>query len=444
MKSIRTYLLLALLAIITLVTFLSLLHGYQSSIAKAQILFDERLLNMAEVIAIANQDTEPRHKITTEYSPTVFFQIWTKDQQLISHSDNAPQTDVTAFSQSNYYKDVNFNGYRWRLFSLKDHALDRWIVTGERVDIRYTLAENVVLASIIPIVLAIPLAGIIIWWAIALGLRPLRVLTQQLDNKQADDLSPILMDKIPDELSSLVNTTNALFERLNAAFLREQQFSADAAHELRTPISALKLQAYNLENNSNINDLQIKPLVKGIDRMGLVIEQILSLYRHSPDQAMLQLAQSNLYAISQHVIVTEYDQIAAKQQTISLHGDEQSTILGNEFALETLLQNLITNARKYTPEKSEIRVTVQQKETTICLVVEDSGTGIPVAEYDRVFKRFYRVDGDQHDSGIIGCGLGLAIVQHIANIHNARISLGQSEQLGGLKVTVEFPIVNNS
>ncbi|PHS69042.1 MAG: sensor histidine kinase [Methylophaga sp.] len=438
MKSIRTYLLLALLAIITLVTFVSLLHGYQSSITKAQQLFDERLRNLAEIIANVNQDIQPRTTGMPEHSSTVFFQIWSNDLTLLAHSNNVPNQLLSDLDDMKY-NHVNFKGYRWRIFTLKDHHLDRWIITGEREDIRYGLAENIVTASIIPIVLAIPVAGLIIWWAIGLGLKPLRGLSVQLNNKQADDLSPIAIENLPVELTQLVITTNALLKRLNAAFVREQQFSADAAHELRTPISALKVQLHNLQNNDHINEQEIQPLADGIERIGLVIEQVLSLYRHSPDQAMHKQSDVDIAIIAQQIIASDYEKIATRHQQISLVSDDHCLLKGNAFALETLLHNLITNASKYTPEQGEIALMIENTDTGVRLIIEDSGPGINETEYDRVFKRFYRVDGDQHSSGTTGCGLGLAIVQHIVDLHSAQIKLQRSSTLGGLKVVVDFP-----
>lgn len=438
MKSIRTYLLLALLAIITLVTFVSLLHGYQSSIAKAQQLFDERLRNLSEIIANANQDIQPRIAATSNHSSTVFFQIWSDDLTLLVHSNNAPD-DLLFNIDEEPYKYTNFNGYRWRTFILKDRHLNRWIVTGERDDIRYGLAEKIVTASIIPIVLAIPVAGFIIWWAIGLGLKPLRELSAQLNDKQADDLSPLKMNELPVELTQLVSTTNALFQRLHAAFTREQQFSADAAHELRTPISTLKVQIHNLQKSEHIDNEKLQPLADGIERMGQVIEQILSLYRHSPDQAMLKQNTIDLDIIAQQAIANDYEKIAARHQQISLISDAHYQLNGNAFALETLLHNLITNASKYTPEQGEIEITIKRTALGIQLVVEDSGPGINEEEYGRVFERFYRIDGDRHSSGTVGCGLGLAIVRHIAELHNAEIKLEHSTKLGGLKVIIDFP-----
>jgi len=440
MKSIRTYLLLALLAIITLVTFVSLLQGYQSSISKAHQLFDERLQNMAEVIAIANQSSQPQSTSNDIHSPSVFFQIWQDDSTLLARSNNAPDTLLTAFDSITGFKDINFASYRWRTFTLRDKALQRWIITAERTDIRYSLAENVVLASIVPIVLAIPIAAFIIWIAIGLGLKPLRDLATQLSRKQADDLSPVLLKDTPDELSQLVTTTNELLMRLNTAFTREQQFSADAAHELRTPISILKVQLHNLQAD-NKNKLALQPLANGIDRMGQVIEQILSLYRHSPDQALLKQEQLDLAAIVQQVIAEQYDLIVQKNQKISLSNKSECLVKGDQFALETLVQNLIVNASKYTPHNGEILVSINSINNNVNLIVEDSGPGIDESQYDRVFERFYRIHGDRHDSNSLGCGLGLAIVKHIVLVHNADISLDTSSSLGGLKVDVLFPLI---
>jgi two-component system, OmpR family, sensor histidine kinase QseC len=441
MKSIRIYLLLALIAIITLVTFVSLLQGYQNSIAKAQQLFDERLQSTASMIANADQDLHSHNAGTEQLPSSVFFQILSDDFLVLAHSSNVmtPLLSADNDEATPGFKEINFSGYRWRVYILKDDNLNRWVVTGERSDIRYILAEKVVTASIIPIVLAIPVAAFIIWFAIGVGLKPLRELTGQLNNKQADDLSPVLMVDTPEELTSLVTTTNALLQRLNDAFIREQQFSADAAHELRTPISILKVQLHNLQNNEQISEAALLPLASGIERMGLVIEQILSLYRYSPEQALSKRTDVDLSGITQSIIVKSYGQIASKQQKISLIGNEKYLVKGNQFALETLLQNLITNASRYTPEQGEIQLTLNDSATGVSLIVEDSGPGIPQAQYERVFERFYRVDGDRHDSGNIGCGLGLAIVKHIVDLHSAKISLHPSITLGGLKVTIDFP-----
>jgi two-component system, OmpR family, sensor histidine kinase QseC len=439
MKSIRTYLLLALLATITAVTFLSLLQGYHSSLAKTDALFDERLENLASIIVHANHDTSPRVERFMSLEPTVFFQIWSKDKTLIARSSNAPSEKVYAAAFSTGFHDVNFDAFRWRTFVLKDVLLDRWVITGERIDLRYEIADNIVLSAIMPTVLAIPIAALIIWFAIGYGLKPLKELTEQLNDKQATDLSPVVMNNTPVEINQLLLTTNDLLLRLNAAFLREQQFSADAAHELRTPISALKVQVHNFIKRSASSDDELASLKQGVERMEHVVEQVLALYRHSPDQAMQQMGTVDLHKIAQTVLANEFSQIDAKQQGISLLGDECALIHGNQFALESLLQNLILNACKYTPTQGSIIVRLLVNERQVYLSVEDSGPGVARKDHERIFERFYRVDGDQHASGTLGCGLGLAIVKHIATMHRANISLDSSDTLGGLKITLQFP-----
>lgn len=437
MKSIRLYLLLALLATITLVNFVALLHGYQSSMQKAQRLFDSRLESTARLIASANSKQSVQQGIAEQQTPYTYFQIWDQEQKiLLTRSRNAPEFITGTLSEG--FHDVNYASYRWRNYVYLDQHLNRWVVVAERIDIRYILAEEVVLESLLPIVIAIPVAAIIIWLAVGIGLKPLRQFADQVRHKRADDLSPIELDKVPSELTTVVNNTNALLRRLDDAFDREQRFASDAAHELRTPISVLKVHLHNLRQRLGEQDEDINLLAAGIERMGHLIEQILALYRTSPDQAAVKFEAVDLYKLVQNVIAAEYVQFEDKQQQIELDGDSQM-LHGNRFALETLVLNLLSNANKYTPLSGRIHASVMRTAKGIELSVEDSGPGIPAAQYDRVFERFYRLQGDQHNSGVVGCGLGLTIVKHIADLHHAEIELGPSSLGQGLRVTVTFP-----
>ncbi|MCX4186847.1 sensor histidine kinase [Methylophaga sp. OBS4] len=437
MKSIRLYLLLALLATITLVNFVSLLHGYQSSMEKAQQLFDSRLESTARLIASANSEQVEQHRIAEQQTPYTYFQIWgSGGRQLLTRSRNAPEQITGELEQG--FHDINHASYRWRNFVYRDQYLNRWIVVAERIDVRYTLAEEVVLESLLPIVMAIPVSALIIWIAVGIGLKPLRDFAEQIRRKRADDLSPIELKRIPKELTTVVHNTNALLLRLDEAFEREQRFSADAAHELRTPISVLKVHLHNLRTRLGNQDEDLNLLREGVERMGHLIEQILALYRTSPDQAAVKFEAVDLYSLAQNLIARDFDNFERKQQTIELEG-EHTVINANAFALETLLHNLLTNANKYTPAGGQICVAVKTKPAGCLLSVEDSGPGIPAQQHQRVFERFYRLHGDQHFSGVIGCGLGLTIVKHIVDLHQGQIELGQSRFEHGLKVTVYFP-----
>lgn len=438
MKSIRLYLLLAVIATITLVNFVSLLHGYQSSMAQAQQLFDARLQSMAMLIASANQSLNVSPIHSEQETQNVYYQIWKDNGQLISRSSNAPEVKLLELSAG--FHDVNYVSYRWRSYVFKDTVLNRWIVTAERSDIRYGLAEQVIVESVYSIVLGMPVVAIIIWLVVGMGLRPLHALAEQLNKKQLEDLSPVVIDYSPIELKQVVQTTNSLFKRLEGAFQREQRFSADAAHELRTPVSGLKVHLHNLKENIGNENQDLNMLSQSVDRIEHLIEQILDLHRCPPDQAAVEFKQIDLHALAKNSMANNYQKFETKHQTIVLNG-MTCFISGYNFALETLLQNLLANASKYTPDGGELVVDVSATDSGVRLTVEDSGVGIPSDYYQRVFERFYRLHGDKHDSNVIGCGLGLAIVKHIVDMHSATIFLGASQFESGLKVTIDFPKV---
>ncbi len=436
MISIRFYLVAAILACITLINFLSALHGYRSSMSAADRLFDQQLTEMARMLALARQKRIERGFPGVVDGDFSAFQIWTDDGVIIARSPNVPLTAIAPLETG--YHDRNFGGYRWRIFVHYDSSVREWTIIGERSDTRYGLAEKVILESILPTVLALPIVALMIWGIVGLGLKPLRKLTGQLRSKEADDLTPITMDAFPDELKPLLESTNGLLTRLEASFLREKRFAADAAHELRTPISALKVHLYNLEAEWTGQAAGLLPLKKGIDRMSHLVEQILALHRSTPDQFMAKFEDIELFELTRKVIASVYDQFDEKHQKIELNG-EPAMLTGDRFALETLLQNLLANACKYSRQGGEINVTIDAVSSWIQLQIEDSGPGIPKDRYQRVFERFYRLNGDQHDSGTLGCGLGLAIVKDIAQLHGASIKLAPSRFKSGLSVTLWFP-----
>lgn len=436
MKSIRLYLLLILVATLILVMFVSLLKGYQSSIETAQGLFDERLINTAELIAsahVAQTTADSSQRPTSDY---LFFQIWDANGQLLTRSDTAPHTALSRFEQGFY--DVNFNGFRWHNYVYPDPLFQRWIVVGERSDVRSSMAEDIVLATILPAFFGIVIAAILIWWLIGTGLKPLKNLSRQLASKQADDLRPIELAPLPSEMSQLVKIINQLFWRLDQSFQREQRFAADAAHELRTPISALQIHLHNLRQTYDDNTEDWQLMQAAVDRMGHLVNQILMLYRTAPEQIAAKAESIDLYKLTSDVIARDYQQFEKRQQHIELIG-ESVIMQGHMFALETLLQNLLNNASKYAPTKGHIVIHVHPTEKGVRLTVEDDGPGIPPDQYERIFDRFYRYQNENSDLQLPGCGLGLAIVRHIIEMHHADIKLTQSTFESGLKVVIDFP-----
>lgn len=436
MKSIRLYLLMILVATLILVMFVSLLKGYQSSIETAQGLFDERLVNTAELIAsahVAQTTSDSAQRPTSDY---LFFQIWDANGQLLTRSDTAPHIALSRFEKGFY--DVNFNGFRWHNYVYPDPLSERWIIVGERSDVRSSMAEDIVLATILPAFFGIVIAAILIWWLIGTGLKPLKNLSRQLASKQADDLRPIELADLPKEMNQLVKIINQLFWRLDQSFQREQRFAADAAHELRTPISALQIHLHNLRKNYGDNSEDWQVMQAAVNRMSHLVNQILMLYRTAPEQIAKKAESIDLYKLASDVIARDYQQFEKRQQHIELIG-KSATIYGHFFALETLLQNLLSNASKYAPTKGHIVIHVHPTEKGVRLTVEDDGPGIPPDQYERIFDRFYRYQNEKSDLQLPGCGLGLAIVQHIIEMHHAEIKLSNSTFASGLKVVIDFP-----
>lgn len=434
--SIRRYLTAILLSVITLVTFLAALQGYKSSMTKAEVIFDNELISLANTFTSQTKGSESNQH--DAHTTAFIYQIWQKDQLIVSSNSQLTQA-IARFE--NEFSEHNLLSQRWRTYSYYFEPKARWILVAQPLNRRFELAEEMILAAVTPLILSIPILAIIIYFLINSGLRPLRNLSDNLRAKKINDLTAIHPDKEVKELKPVIDTLNQLFTRLDAAFIREKQFASDAAHELRTPLSVLKINTHNLTkelSSSGIKSESIEDLELGIERMGHVVEQILLLNRTNPKQYRGNFTKLNLKQVCQKMIANIYPQIDEKKQDIELTG-ENITIRGDEFSLSTLVQNLISNANRYSPRQGNILVSLKTIDNLVLLTVEDSGIGIEPAEYSRVFERFYRVDGDRHTSKQSGCGLGLSISSHIAQLHEATFTLAKSQVLGGLSITVVFP-----
>jgi two-component system sensor histidine kinase QseC len=400
---------------------------------EADRLFDGQLLDTAKLVA--NSYDENTVNISG-YDGSFAIQVWQPDM-LLGSSPNASSTLMAPLIPGFDY--TNFGGYRWRTVVYFDTGKEYWVVAAERTDLRYTLAENVVLESIFPVLLGLPLVGLLIWLIIGQGLRPLRRLADELDNKRPEDLSPLAFKSSSQELQRIVLSSNKLLGRLKRSLLRERQFASDAAHELRTPISTLKVQLHNISEELPDDNQNVRELAVTTERLRHIVEQILDLYRSSPDQYHASLTSIDLTGLVQEVLAQEYPSFDAKNQKLEFQGEE-CFLQGDRFALATLLLNLLSNANKYTPDNGQINVSTRASGAQVILTIEDSGPGIPEQQRETIFDRFYRVGGDRHQSGVPGCGLGLAIVKHIVEAHDASISVSNSRFATGAAFQVSFPM----
>ena len=432
MKSIRLYLILALISSVCLANFTAAYHGYGESLRAGYRLLDQQLIEMA-------QSLEQLNAAGSALPPRLFgegrlYQIRDGDRS-IAQSANAP--DQLLGGETAGYSFASHAGLRWRLYTLLD-VRGHVIVTGQRVDVYSRLIEQMVLESILPVIWVVPAIALLVWIIVGLGLKPLRRLAQTLEVRSAGELAALAGDGYPKELSVVVASINQLLQRLSEAFAREQRFAADAAHELRTPLAAVKIDLHNLARDRKIPSEDLVALERSVDRMTHSIEQILSLYRLVPDGRRGASTRCNLRELAQRAIVEVYPLCAAKAQNIELEAPD-IYIEGNEFALLALLRNLVDNASKYTPSGGEIRVAIVADTQAAIITVDDSGPGIAADERQRVFDRFYRVGGDRHASNVVGSGLGLSIVEHVVRLHGGEVTLESAPQLGGLRVRLVLP-----
>jgi two-component system sensor histidine kinase QseC len=433
MNSIRATLVVMLLAAFTLVSFLAALNGYLSSMSEAESLLDKQLQYSSDIL-VATAGGEAPDMTALPRSGEFAFQVW-RNGILLLRSPGATPEPIGALEPGFSY--ANFGGYRWRTLA-RQAQQDTWYIVAERADLRNAVAEKVVLESVLPLMLWLPVSALLVWLVVGLGLRPLRDLSQQINLRRSDDLQPIRQDSPPAELVQLIDSTNALLARLAAAFEREKHFASHAAHELRTPLSALKVHLHNLAQELPRENPALVHANAGVERMHHLVEQILDLNRTNPEIIKANFHSLDLHALAQRVTASAWPGFAARDQALSLSG-EAVWMAGDEVMLETLLDNLLVNAGKYTPAGGEVQVFAGGCGDVVRLQVEDSGPGIPAAERKLVFKRFYRAAADGN-SALPGSGLGLAIVQHIVQLHNATIRLGESSLGNGLAVTIDFPL----
>ncbi len=365
----------------------------------------------------------------TQGSTQLLYQIW-QAGELLSGSDEL-NLDLSHYQAG--FQTLNIAGQRMRVFVFKTSL--RTVIVVEPIAKRFELAEAVILSAMLPMLWAVPLLALFISFFVKYALAPLTRLSRQLAQRQANDFTAINWQVTDEEIKPVISRLNDLFKRVETAYLRERFFASDAAHELRTPLSSLKINVHNLAAQQGDNQ-ELQAMTQGINRLTNIVEQMLILGRTQPEQWQKQFKEQSLLGISQAVVSQLYDKLAAKNHSISLDGDD-FIINGDEFTLVTLISNLLSNAIKYTPANGQIKITLNQTHRQRIWQIEDSGPGMTDEQKKRIFNRFYRVGGDQHPSGEQGAGLGMAIVQHIIAIYNAQINLTDSA-LGGLKVQVVF------
>ncbi len=431
--SIRARLLLSLLPLFILAEAVIGTVSYRYVLRESHELFDYHLRQMALSLRDQGAVLPPPGPPEEREQFDFVVQIWSADGSKIylSHTRSRarlPERATLGFA------DVVTEGERWRVYSTL--AGGRVIQVGQPFEVRERIAAAAALRSLTPLLIFAPLVALAIWWLVGHALRPVERIASELRRRDAQRLDPVPEEDLPTEVEPMVRSLNGLLERLGRAFAAQRAFVADAAHELRTPIAALKLQAglVGRARDDGSRGEALRELNAGIDRSAHLIDQLLTLARSEPEARAPAGAEVDLARVAGDAVAEMQPLAAARGSRLGFAAPARAEVLGDPSALHSLVRNLIDNALRHTPGGSAIEVALADEGEAICLSVDDDGPGIPVDERGRVFDRFYgRSAGDD-----AGSGLGLAIVKAVVERHGGQIELAQSAR-GGLRAIVRLP-----
>jgi two-component system OmpR family sensor kinase len=433
MRSLRIRLILLFGAAIVIAGAVQFTTSFRASMQQANKLFDYHMQQMAFALEDSGFESANWHGMADADNESFDFvvQIWTDDGVRVYQSRNfriLPERGALGYS------NVTLENGDWRLYAVQ--TTTRVIQVAQRMEVRRSRAISLALHALWPVLPVSLLLFIAAWWVVTSALAPLNRIGHDLATRNADSLAPVSALGVPKEVSLLIAEINSLLERVEQALQSQQRFVADAAHELRSPLTALKLQVQTLKRakDDTARAQGVSRLMGGVDRASRLVEQLLALARQDP------LAQAFTPTVVQlnnvvELAVSDVTSLAASRD-IEVHVGSLAPheVLGDVDSLRILMRNLLDNAIRYTPEHGRVSIDLVQEDTNVVLVIEDSGSGIPPEERDRIFDRFYRLPGTSPS----GSGLGLAIVKAIAVRHDAQIELGDA-QLGGLAIKLRFP-----
>ena len=430
MKSLRAKLLILLTAAVLTAALVQAVAVFRNAMREADAVFDYHLQQIALSLATGELGLPgfgPRGHAREDLD--YVFQVWAPDGQRIYVS--RPRVELPDQAVLGY-ANVAVNGQNWRVFSMQ--AGGRTIQVAQPLLSRRALALTFALNSVWPMLLIVPLLLLVVAWVVRRSLAPLRALSTELENRAATSFDPLDPGVAMLEMRPVVRAMNGLFARTRQAFDTQQMFVADAAHELRSPLAALKLQLQMLERapDDSTRRVAAQRLDAGIDRATHLVEQLLALAR-ADSGGRETPAPTSVTDAARQALADTLDLAQARGIDAGLEQAEELTVVAPPQGLRMLARNLVDNAVRYSPRGARVDVRVRQQDGKVLLEVDDSGPGIPTADRPRVFDRFYR----RADAPPGGSGLGLAIVRSVAERSHASVELLDSP-LGGLRVRVSF------
>lgn len=405
-------------------------------------LLDGHLAQAAAILVVqqAQEVGEDDHGVGIDapslhhYAPKVAFQVF-HEGKLAMRSANAPLKPMTG-ARDDFkagFDTIQIEGAAWRVFSAYGSESDVEVYVGEEVHSRANILWAVLRSTLLPMAIALPLLALALWWAIHRSVAPMRQLGLTLARRQPNALEPLALEGAPTEIAPMVDALNGLFERIALLIESERRFTADASHELRTPIAAIRTQAQVAlgETNDALRRRALDNTLQGCDRAIRLVDQLLTLSRLEAS-AGPAVEDVDLNKLVRRVVADLAPTAIGKGQVMEFEGSDACHMDGNDTLLTILVRNLLDNAVRYSPHSTRIVVAVQQHHGQVRLTVEDSGPGLNSTDAARLGERFFRVPGSNQS----GSGLGWSIVKRIAAVQRLTLQVERSSTLGGLAVSL--------
>jgi two-component system sensor histidine kinase QseC len=436
--SLKQRLLLLALSTVVVVWLAAAAFTYFDAREEFGEILDAHLAQSAALLVL--QASHDLDEVETEHTPLlhkyslrVAFQVWEGGRVLRLHSANAPGQPLA--DQEDGFSDKLMDGDRWRVYSTWDDSRKNLIQVAERTKEREELSRDIAGNLLKPLWFSLPILAFLLWLAVTRSLRPLDKLTGEVAQREPDNLAPLDAGTAPREVLPLIERLNSLFARIDASIQKERRFTADAAHELRTPVAGIKAQAQVARSASSDSDRTraLDNAIIGCDRAAHLIDQLLTLARiDTLSDETTEPCQ--LRAIAAEMIASIAPTALNRDVRLALLESEEVLVRGNPVLLRIMLRNLIDNAARHTPPGTSVRIEISKESGRISLSVKDNGPGIPEDELDKLGERFYRPLG----TSASGSGLGLSIVRRIAEIHSATLQLATQNAESGLSATIIF------
>lgn len=431
--SLRRRLVLALLAVLVLGGALASAGLYALAFRQQGEVFDERLRALSFNLPVEAMLQMPR-AVEDESAEGIVVQIWRRDGVLLWSSGRRPAPIAAEIGMA----DLEIAGERWRSFTrlVRD---DLVLQVSQDLEARERRAAAEALRLLVPLLVLLPVLALVGGWIVSVQLEPLRRLAALVQSRGTDDHAPVVLDATPRELAPVIASLNDLLARQAQASRRQREFLADAAHELRTPLAAVRLQAQHAESAHSAQERgeALAALHGGVDRATHLVSQLLDLARSEGKASGGERTPVALDGLAREVVAQRHPLATARGIDLGVEEAAPATVLGEREALMSLLGNLVDNAVAYTPAPGRVDVSLKVDGAWAELRVEDTGPGIEPQRRATLFDRFER--GGRGD--VAGTGLGLAIALRVARAHGGTIELGDRADGGrGLSAVVRLPL----